>query len=138
MCTAERAAAALADVDPGRVRGGFAVGLRDGALLALLASGVTCAEAARLSCRAIAIEARTGRVVVTVTRGGWLCRRWLDPAFSAHVVTWLSEIRGYGERRPLLVDGQQRPLTRVGLNAILARYRERHGARRARHLRKTA
>jgi site-specific recombinase XerD len=122
---AQWAAAALADVDPGRVRGGFAVGLRDAALLALLAGGLTCAEAARLSCESVTFQAKTGRVVITLMRRGWSCTRTLSFELSAHVVAWLSESRGYGERRPLLVNAHQRALSRVGLNAILARYRDR-------------
>lgn len=128
--TSAWATAALADVDPGRTRGGFSVGLRDGALLALLSAGVTCTEAADLKCSAITIDVRTGQVVVTVMRGGWRCVRRLSLDQSAHLVAWLTEVRGYGERKPLLVDGRQRrALTRVGVSAILARYRR--GRRRA-------
>jgi hypothetical protein len=124
--TAIWAAEALPGINPGRVRGRLAVGLRDGALLALLARGLTCAEVALLLCDQVTIVERTGQVRLTARRPPWRCELILDPIQSAHMVAWLSEIRGYGEHRPLFCDDAQRPLTRGGVNAILLRYHRRH------------
>ena len=95
------AAEALSSIDPGRVRGRLAVGLRDAALLALLARGLTCAEVAPLLCDQVTIVERTGQARITTRRPPWRCELVLDPIQSAHLVAWLSEIRGYSERRPL-------------------------------------
>ena len=45
----EQAHEVLPLVDPGRVRSGMAVGLRDGALLALIAAGLSAVEIAGLN-----------------------------------------------------------------------------------------
>lgn len=126
--TATWAAEALACVDLGRVRGRLAVGLRDGALLALLARGLTCAETALLLCDQVTLVERTGQARLTTRRPPWRCELLLTPAQSAHLVAWLSDIRGYGEHRPLFFDDAHRPLTRGGVNAILLRYRRQRRA----------
>ena len=56
----------LLRVDPGRMRLGWPVGLRDGALLALLAAGFTPREVSRL--RASAVTMTRGKLLVTVKR----------------------------------------------------------------------
>jgi hypothetical protein len=124
--TATWAAEALPCVDLGRVRGRLAVGLRDGALLALLARGLTCAETALLLCDQVTLVERTGQARLTTRRPPWRCELLLNPVQSAFLVAWLSEIRGYGEPRPLFFDDANRPLTRGGVNAILLRYHRRH------------
>lgn len=58
----EEAHTLLPRVDPGRVRSGRAVGLRDGAVLALVAAGLTAVEIAAL--RATAITMANRQVVV--------------------------------------------------------------------------
>lgn len=82
--TAAWAAEALPGIDPGRVRGRLAVGLRDGALLALLARGLTCAEVALLLCDQITIVERTGQVRLTARRPPWRCELVLRALLYTH------------------------------------------------------
>ncbi|HEY6547031.1 MAG TPA: hypothetical protein VI589_03960, partial [Vicinamibacteria bacterium] len=58
----------LSRVDPGRLLAGRAVGLRDGALLALIAAGLTSVEISTL--QATAIKMIDGQVQVSIQRQG--------------------------------------------------------------------
>ncbi len=90
--TATWATQALSSLDPFRVRGRFAVGLRDAALLALLARGLTCPEVAALHCDQVTILERTGHARIITRRPPWRCELILNPDQSAFLVAWLSEI----------------------------------------------
>ncbi len=126
--TREWAVDALLTVDLGRVYGSLAVGLRDGALLALLASGLSCADVAALDCDQVTLLAKTSQARILARRPPWRCELLLGSQHSAYLVAWLSEIRGYNERRPLFVDEGGQRLTRGGVSAILARYKARRAA----------
>lgn len=117
--TPDHAHALLSRVDPGRLWAGRPVGLRDGALLALVAAGLSSAEIAAL--RASAIEMAGGRLVVTISRDG---RPWpiaLPIDLGARLLAWLTECRLWGDAEPVF-RGQRGPLTPMGVRKVLCRY----------------
>lgn len=110
----------LPRVDPGRVRSGRAVGLRDGAVLALVAVGFSAVEIARLQASAIKMENR--QVVVLLQRDGNHWSVLLPTDLGARLVAWLTEARIWGLPQPLF-QGCRGPLTPMGICKILERYR---------------
>lgn len=110
-------------IDLCREWGGQAIGLRDGALLALLDAGVTLSEAARLPVSAIRGGGRT--LIVEVRRGEWTCSRRLEDAQAARVIAWLAVIGEWGSDLPLFHDRHKRAVSRRGLSQIAERYRRR-------------
>lgn len=110
-------------IDLGRVWGGVAVGLRDGAVLALLSAGLTPVEVSRLEGRSL-VEAGGGRVKVYLRRGAWLRDVVLDAVQSARVVAWVAESETWGRER--LVFG----LTRQAVRRVVVRYTGRKGDKR--------
>jgi site-specific recombinase XerD len=120
----ELARALLPQVDPGRMRGDIPVGLRDGALLALLAAGLTAVEVARLKATRVRQVGR--RLIVTVARHGVAWHVVLPTPFGAPLLAWLSESRLWAEDR-LIFPGPRGPLSRIGICKVVTRYVEEAG-----------
>ena len=110
----------LSHVDPGRVRSGRAVGLRDGALLALVAAGLSAVEIATL--RASAITMAGGQIMIEVRRHGILWSATLPTDIGARLLAWLSESRLWAVPEPVF-RGSRGPLTSTGICKVLERYR---------------
>lgn len=113
----------LPRVDPGRLLAGRAVGLRDGALLALIAAGLTSVEISSL--QASAIKMIDGQVQVSIQRQGITWSATLPTALGARVLAWLSECRLWGEAEPVFTGRRGGPLTLGGVGRVLHRYRRR-------------
>jgi len=115
----EQARALLPGVDPGRLRSGRPVGLRDGALLALAAAGLSCVEIAAL--RASAVTMAGGHVVVAIHRHGITWSAALPTDLGARLLAWLTECRLWAEAEPVF-RGARGPLTPIGVRKVLDRY----------------
>ncbi len=118
----DRAAVAhklLSRVDPGRLFGGRAVGLRDGAILALIAAGLTLVEISNL--RATAIKMIDGQVQVSIQRQGITWSATLPTALGARLLAWISECRLWGEAEPVFAGRRGGPLTLGGGGRVLHR-----------------
>ena len=116
---AESAREVLTRVDPGRLYAGRPLGLRDGAIFALLAGGLTIREIAGL--RANAITMHGGRVNIALERDGAFYAV-LTPDLGGRVLVWLSEHRLWGSPEPVFA-GPRGPLTVQGVHHVLNRYR---------------
>ena len=116
----KHALALLPLVDPSRVRNGRAVGLRDGAILALAAAGLIPLEIAALPASAILTEGH--RVVLSVERCGMQCLILLKGELGGRLTTWLTEARLWGSSETLF-RGSRGPLTPMGIWKIIERYR---------------
>ncbi|HWM91658.1 MAG TPA: hypothetical protein VN493_12900 [Thermoanaerobaculia bacterium] len=123
----EEAHTVLPRVDPGRVRSGRAVGLRDGAVLALVAAGLTAVEIAAL--RATAITMANRQAVVSVHRHGISWYIGLPDDLGGRLLAWLAEARIWGLPEPVF-EGCRGPLTAMGIWKILDRYRNPQSRRR--------
>ena len=110
----------LPRVDPGRVRSGRAVGLRDGAVLALVAIGLTTLEIAAL--RATAITMANRKAVVSIHRDDTIWSVVLHDELGGWLLAWLTEARLWGLPEPVF-QGCRGPLTPMGIWKILERYR---------------
>jgi hypothetical protein len=97
----------LSHVDPGRVRSGRAVGLRDGALLALVAAGLSAVEIATL--RASAINMVGGKLIIEVRRHGILWSATLPTDIGARLLAWLAFGKPALGRARACVPGLPRP-----------------------------
>jgi site-specific recombinase XerD len=117
----EEAHTLLPRVDPGRVRSGRAVGLRDGAVLALVAAGLTAVEIAAL--RATAITMANRQVVVAIHRHDISWHLELPDDLGSRLLAWLTEARIWGLPEPVF-QGCRGPLTSMGIWKILNRYRD--------------
>ncbi|HWM95200.1 MAG TPA: hypothetical protein VN493_30885 [Thermoanaerobaculia bacterium] len=124
----EHAHEVLPHVDPGRLRSGRPVGLRDGALLALVAAGLSAVEIAGL--RASAVTMAGGRLVVSVRRHGVTWSAVLPTDLGARLLAWLSERRLWAIPEPVFRGGQG-PLTPYGVRKVLDRYRKAPKRRRS-------
>jgi integrase len=96
----------------------MAVGLRDGAVLALIAAGLEAVEISAL--RASAIRMEKGRVMVHVRRRGghwWIV---FPTDLGARLLAWLTEVRLWGVPVPVF-QGCRGPLTPMGICKILRR-----------------
>ena len=122
--TPEWAEEALAEIDPGRVRGTLAVGLRDGALLALLAAGITPAEICALQASAITME--RDQLHITLRRRRALWKVTLPADLGARVLAWLTENRLWADPTPVFT-GPQGGLQRPAVYQILYRYLRQSG-----------
>ncbi len=123
MLKPEHARVHLARVNPGRTRWGWPVGLRDGALLALVAAGLSAAEISRL--RATSITMERGRLVVAVLRRGTVLPITLPMDLGARLLAWLSDRRLWGADAPVFTGPRGRPISLDGLYTVLRRYRRR-------------
>lgn len=121
----QQARALLPCVDPGRVLSGRAVGLRDGALLALIAAGLSTAEI--VSLRASAVTMTGGHVMVTVARHDISWFAVLPTDLGARLLAWLTESRLWAVPEPLF-RGRRGPLTQIGIRQVLRRYRNQRPA----------
>lgn len=117
----EDARAVLPHVDPGRVRAGHAIGLRDGALLALIAAGLTSVEIAAL--RASAVSMIEGQVHVATQRRGLTWKAALPTELGSWLLAWLSERRLWGEAVLVFTGRRGGPFSLVGISRVLHRYR---------------
>lgn len=117
-----RAYALLPHIDPGRIYNGVAVGLRDSALLALIAAGLSAVQIAAL--RASDVSMSAGRVMIAVKHHG---KQGNDLSFvlsvslGAHLLAWLVERRLWGEDTPVF-HGAVGPLSQIGVRKVLLRY----------------
>jgi site-specific recombinase XerC len=118
----------LPRVDPGRLFAGSAVGLRDGALLALLAAGLTSVEISTL--RASAVTMNDGEIQIAIQRQGIIWSATLPTALGARLLAWLSEGRLWGEDVPLFTSRRGGPLSHAGISGVLHRYRHHPPARK--------
>ena len=116
----EDARAALPHVDPGRIYNGRAVGLRDQALLVLVAAGLTSGEIVAL--RATSITMAAGRVVVSIRRRGAPWSRVLTTDLGAPLLAWLTEVRRWGEPG-LVFEGEQGPLSASAVRKVLDKHK---------------
>jgi len=117
----------LRRVDPSRVFRRRAFGLRDGALLALVAAGLSAVEIAALEARAITMTG--GRVAVAVQRQGGPWTFVLPIDLGARLLAWLTERRLWAAESPVFT-GRRGPLTPRGVTAVLARHRYKVPAKR--------
>lgn len=122
LLSPEQARHALSRVDPARLLAGWPVGLRDGALLALTAAGLSSAEIATLQASAITMAG--GQVVVTVRRRGIPWSVTLPIDLGARLLAWLTECRLWGEAEPVF-RGKRGPLDSTAVRQVLSRYRKR-------------
>lgn len=114
----EDALAVLSRPDPDRRRGSARpLSVRDGALLALVAVGLTSREIAVL--RASAVAMAEGRVTVTVPRRGGDWSKTLRPHLAKRLLDWLTENRLWAEAG-YLFSSQQGPLTHAAIRKALA------------------
>jgi hypothetical protein len=125
----ERARAVLPRVDPARLRWGWPVGLRDGAVLALIAAGLSAEEISEL--RASAITMDRGNLLVTVRRYGVTWQAALPPDLGARLLAWLTERRLWADPAPVFTGPQgPGPLSTMGIHQVYHRYRRQRRARR--------
>jgi hypothetical protein len=96
------------------------VGLRDGAVLALIAAGFTAIEIAALRASDVRREGRNA--VIDVERNGmnWLVS--LSQGLGARLLAWLTEAQIWGLPEPLF-KGCRGPLTPMGVFKVFERYR---------------
>ena len=122
----EQARAILSWVDPARQRSGCPVGLRDGALVALLAAGFTAREISLL--RASAITMNRGKLLVTVHRHGITWYADLPADLGGRLLVWLTERHLWANPAPVF-SGHNGPLTPAGIHQVLHRYRRQKRSR---------
>jgi integrase len=101
------------------------VGLRDGALLALVATGLSAEEIAGLHASSITMD--RGNLLVTVHRHGITWRAALPTDLGARLLVWLTERRLWSEPTPV-ITGPQGPLSPMAIHQVLYRYRQQMGA----------
>ena len=111
----------LPRVNPGRVRSGRAVGLRDGAVLALIAAGFSAVEIAAFQASNIKMENRWVVVLYYRNESPWFVT--LPGNLGARLVAWLTETQLWESPEPLF-QGCRGPLTPMGIWKILERYRK--------------
>jgi hypothetical protein len=119
---AERAREALPGVDPARLWRGWPVGLRDGALLALLAVGITREELLGLQASAITME--RGNLLVHVRRENAAWSVTLPIHLGARLLAWLTERRLWAVDTPVFTT----PWSPLSLSAIYKLF-QRYGRR---------
>lgn len=116
----ERARALLPRVDPARLWGGWPLGLRDGAVLALLSAGLSAEEVVEL--RASAVTSHRDKLWVKLRRYGNTWFVVLSPDLGGRLLVWLSD-RGLWGSSELLFAGPEGPLTPTGIYMILSRHK---------------
>jgi site-specific recombinase XerC len=121
----ERARSVLTRVDPARLRSGWPVGLRDGALLALAAAGLSAEEICGLHASSIAMS--RGSLLVTIRRHGVNWHAELPIDLGARLLAWLTERRLWADPAPV-ITGPRGPLSATAIHQILFRYRQQRRA----------
>lgn len=111
----------LSQVDPARLRSGWPVGLRDGALLALVAAGLSAEEIAEL--HASSITRDRGNLLIEVRRHGITWRAVLPIDLGSRLLAWLTERCLWAVPAPV-ITGPQGPLSPRGIHQVLYRYRQ--------------
>ena len=113
------------------LRWGWPVGLRDGALLALIAAGLTTEELVELKAAAITME--RGRLRIALRRYGVAWYAVLPADLGGRVLAWLNERRLWATPEPVFTGLQaleiQGPLSPLSINQILHRYRQEKAPR---------
>lgn len=117
----ERVRAVLPQVDPARQRSGWPVGLRDGALLALVAAGLSAEEIAELQASSITMD--RGNLLIEVRRHGITWRAVLPMDLGSRLLAWLTERCLWAVPAPV-ITGPQGPLSPMGIHQVLYRYRQ--------------
>jgi len=107
-------------VDPGRMRADRPLGLRDGAILALVAAGLSAREIATL--RASEVTIIGGRVDVQFIRRGETLHSFVPGALGTRLLAWLTNRRLWGTEA-LVFTAFRGPVTPRGISAVLDRYR---------------
>jgi integrase len=123
----ERARAVLPRVDPARLLLGWPVGLRDGALLALVAAGLSAEEICGLHASAITMD--RGNLLITIRRHGVTWRVVLPTDLGARLLAWLTESRLWADPKPVFT-GPQGSLSPMAIHQVLYRYQQRKRPRR--------
>lgn len=121
----ERVRAILSRVDPARQRSGWPVGLRDGALLSLVAAGLSAEEIAELHASSVTMD--RGNLLVEIRRHGMIWRVVLPMDLGARLLAWLTERRLWAVPAPV-ITGPQGPLSPMAIHQVLYRYRQQIGA----------
>jgi integrase len=106
---------------------GWPVGLRDGALLALVAAGLSAEEICGLQASAITMD--RGNLLITVRRHGVTWRVLLPTDLGSRLLAWLTECRLWADPRPVFTGPQGR-LSPMAIHQVLYRYQQRKKARR--------
>ena len=120
LIRSRRARAALPYVEPDRMHCGWPVGLRDGAILALLAAGLTAEEICDL--RASAITMDRGDLVVKVHRDGVTWSAAMPSDLGARLLAWLTERRLWGDPVAVFSGLRGGQISRAALNQLVYRY----------------
>jgi integrase len=115
----DRARTLLPRVDPARLRGGWPVGLRDGAVLALLSAGLSAEEV--LALRASCVLSNRGKLWVKLRRHGIPWFVVLPPDLGGRLLVWVTD-RKLWATPELVFAGPEGPLTPTGIYMILSRY----------------
>jgi site-specific recombinase XerD len=121
----ERVRSVLSLVDPARQRSGWPVGLRDGALLSLVAAGLSAEEIAELHASSISMD--RGNLLIEIRRHGMTWRVVLPMDLGARLLAWLTERRLWAVPAPV-ITGPQGPLSPMAIHQVLYRYRQQIGA----------
>jgi site-specific recombinase XerD len=108
------------------------VGLRDGAVLALVAAGLTAVEIAALRATDITVANHQAVVAIHRHRISWCIV--LPDDLGGRLLAWLTEARTWGLPE-LVFQGCRGPLTSMGVWKILDRYRDPQTRRRFSHSR---
>jgi len=118
----EHARVLLQRVDPGRMRSGEAVGLRDGAVLALISAGWSAYRIAALRASDIQMQGRS----LSVSFHPYEDVTWMTilPAeLGARLLAWLTEAKVWGLPEPVF-RGCRGPLTAMGIFKVFERHRD--------------
>jgi integrase len=125
----EQARALLSRVDPARRWRDRRVGLRDGALLALVAAGLSAPEIAGLKASDIAMTG--GRVIITVDDHDGGTQTFFPAApLAARILAWLRERRLWGTDKPVFTGRRGTSISIRGTSAVFERYRHPRRTRR--------
>jgi integrase len=117
----DRARTLLFGIDHTPLRSRRRVGLRQGALLALIAVGLTAHEIAALQASSITLEG--GQLLITLLRHGVTWKALLPSDLGVRLLAWIIERRLWGEPAPVFTGNQGRRLSPAAIYLILHRQR---------------
>jgi site-specific recombinase XerD len=123
----DQARAVLRRINPARMRRGRPLGLRDSAILALSAGGMSAAEIAAL--RASSVHVITGRVMIAAVRYGDPVLVPMPADLGARLVAWLTDRRLWATDQFVFTAFRGKLSTR-GASAVLDRHLGRRRTRR--------